>query len=367
MIRICQVMGYMNGGGVESVVMNYYRCINHDMYQFDFIVCEGSTHIPREEIEGLGGRVFLVPDYSDLGRYRAALRRLFQEEGWEIVHSHMNALSIFSLSVAEEVNIPVRIAHSHTSTGKGEFLKSLIKNILRLQSNRYPTHKVACSEHAGKWLFGNKASFSLIPNSVDLEAFRFDASMREKVRLALGVKIDQLVIGHIGRFAPQKNHAFLLEVFEKVLNLVPDAVLVLVGDGPLMEDVKEKVSEKGITQSVVFLGNCQDTMALYSSFDLFCLPSLYEGLPMVGVECQASGIPILASDEVTREAAATSLMEFESLSSNPEIWARHLIGMKGMSLDESDRRTIIKFDIHHNARLLEDFYSMCMEDSRGAN
>lgn len=187
MIRVAQVMGYMGGGGVEQVVMNYYRHIDRSCVQFDFLVCEGSGIVPRAEIEGLGGRVFMVPGYKCLMRYMTELERLFCEERWLIVHSHVNALSVFPLRAAKRAGVPVRIAHSHSTAGKGETAKNAVKSVLKRFSNVYPTHRMACSRYAGEWLFGKGADFEVVYNAIDLSRFLFDAEARAQARADLGL------------------------------------------------------------------------------------------------------------------------------------------------------------------------------------
>lgn len=356
-LRVAQVMGYMNGGGVEQVVMNYYRHVDRARVQFDFIVCEGSGLIPREEIESMGGRVFTVPPYGSLPRYMREIEVLFREQGWPIVHSHVNALSVFPLRAAERADVPVRIASSHSSGGggKGETVRDLAKGILRRFSTVYPTDLLACSHVAGDWLFGEDADYSVLPNAVDLTRFESDEDLGASLRRSLGAGEDMFVIGHIGRMAPQKNHSFLLEVFREVQRIRPDSLLVLAGDGPLLSDVRMESDVLGLGKSVRFLGQISDVNVLYQAIDVFCLPSVYEDLPVVSIECQASGTPILASDAVTREAAATDLMEFESLDSSPEKWAEHLLSMKrdGKDFNASDMHD---FDIDVCAKRLADYY-----------
>lgn len=207
-IRVAQVMGKMLGGGVESVVMNYYRHIDRSKVQFDFLVDADSTRVPEEEIKALGGRVFRIPPYQHPLRYRKELVRLFREEHWPIVHSHINALSVFPLSAAKKAGIPVRIAHSHSTMGKGEFAKNLMKLALRPFSNLYPTERFACSEYAGKWLFGRDANFTVIPNAIELEKFHFDPVIRQETRKELGVADDMFLIGHVGRFHATEESGF---------------------------------------------------------------------------------------------------------------------------------------------------------------
>lgn len=186
-VRIAQIVGKMNGGGVEAVVMNYYRHIDRSKVQFDFLVDSDSTLIPREEIESLGGRVFEIPPYQHVAEYQRELQRLFKQEGWKIVHSHINALSVFPLRAAKKAGVPVRIAHSHSTSGKGEYAKNALKAVLKTQSNRYPTHRFACSQFAGEWLFGKAAHFEIVYNAIDLDRFCFNAEARAQARADLGL------------------------------------------------------------------------------------------------------------------------------------------------------------------------------------
>ena len=354
-------MGKMNGGGVESVVMNYYRHIDRSRLQFDFLVDSDSTLVPCDEIESLGGRIIDIPPYQHAMDYQRELQGLFGQEEWKIVHSHINALSVFPLRAAKKSGVPVRIAHSHSSFGggKGEGVKDMMKCILKTQALRYPTDLLACSNLAGKWLFGNNANFSVFPNAINLSKFKPNKVFRETKRRNLGISEDTFVVGHIGRMVPQKNHAFLLDVFSALLEKNPSSLLLLAGEGPLINDIKVKAADLG--DRVRFLGRRNDVSELYQVFDAFCLPSVYEGLPVVGVECQASGVPILASSAVTAETAFTSLMEFEPLTSSPGEWAAHLIAMKGNVLSQKDVESLNKYDIVDAASRLTDFYFKSLE------
>lgn len=355
-IRVAHIMGKMNGGGVESVVMNYYRHIDRSCVQFDFIVDSDSTLVPYEEISYLGGRVFEIPPYWHQISYQRELKRLFSHNEWAIVHSHINALSVFPLYAAERAGIPIRIAHSHSTSGKGEHAKNIIKNVLRTQSNRYSTHRFACSKYAGEWLFGKDTPFSICRNAVDLSLFSFDPLERDRKRLELSIDSNTKVIGHIGRFAEQKNHKFLLQVFKCYLDIVPDAKLLLVGTGPLMEHVKADSVKLGISNNVIFLGQRNDVADLYQVFDVVCLPSLYEGLPVVGVECQISCTPILVSDAVTHEARFTSLMQFMSLDDSPKAWAERIAQLMFCRPTNGDKSAMHLWDIDRNASLLQQEY-----------
>lgn len=322
-VRIAQVMGKMDGGGVEAVVMNYFKHIDRDRFQFDFIVNDGSTHIPRKEIEELGGRVFVIPGYTHQLAYQKELRRLFEKNGYEIVHSHINALSVLSLHAAHKAKIPIRIAHSHNTAGAGETVRNILKNILRKFANKYPTHRFACGELAGRWLFGDE-DFEIIHNAIELDTYAFDPDIRTQVRNDLDLDDDVFVIGHIGRFAAQKNHTFLIEAFARLCDVRGDCVLVCVGEGPLFEDVQNKVAELSIDDKVRFLGQRSDAPRLYQAFDVFVLPSLYEGLCVVGVEAQRSGVMCYMSDQITREISITDHVRYLPIE-DPQVWADELV------------------------------------------
>ena len=269
-------------GGVESVVMNYYRNIDRDKIQFHFLCDEDSTDIPYDEIEKLGGKVIVIPPYQKLFKYQKELYKIFKENNYKIVHSHINALSVFPLRIAKKAKIPVRIAHSHSTSNKKEWKKNLIKDVLRPFSKIYANQFFACTEHAGKWLFGKKVlerkELNVINNAIDLKKFEFNEKIREDLRKELGIKEDTIVIGHIGRFMKQKNHEFLIDVFEKAIKEYNDICLVLIGQGPLENKIREIVKEKRIEDKVIFLGQRNDVNKLYQAMDVFVLPSLYEGL-----------------------------------------------------------------------------------------
>ena len=328
-IRIAQIIGKWVGGGVEAVVMNYYRNIDRSKIQFDFICDDDSTNIPCEEIESLGGRVILIPPYQKLISYQKKLRKILKENNYKIVHSHINTLSVFPLYAAKKVGIPIRIAHSHSTTNKREWKKNLLKQLLRPFSRKYATHYFCCSELAGRWLFGNKeydkGNVYLLNNAIDIEKFKYNEKIRKEVRTELGIKDDTLVIGHIGRFVEQKNHSFLIDIFKEVHDKNKNSILLLAGQGPLMEKIKNKVKNLNIEDSVIFLGQRSDANRLYQAFDIFLLPSLYEGLPVVGVEAQASGLLCILSSAMTKETKVLSSTKFISLDNNSKEWANILL------------------------------------------
>ena len=361
-IRIAQIMGKWLGGGVESVVMNYYRHIDRTKIQFDFICDEDSTDIPYEEIEKLGGKVILIPPYQKVFKYHRELKKVLKDGKYKIVHSHINTLSVFSLYAAKCAGVPVRIAHSHSTTNKQEKKKNLLKQVLKPFSKVFATDYMCCSELAGRWLFGNKEydqdNVYLLNNAIDLDKFKYDEKIRSDKRNELNISDDTLVIGHVGRFVEQKNHRFLIDIFNEVHKQKENSILLLAGQGPLMEEMKEKVKKLGIEECVKFLGQINDVKELYQAMDLFLFPSLYEGLGMVVVEAQASGLPCVVSTEIPEIAKVTQKIAFINLDSQIENWIRTIfeylnnINRKNINFSAG----IEKYDIRKEAIKLEKKY-----------
>lgn len=361
-IRIAHIVGKWVGGGVEAVIMNYYKNIDRSKIQFDFLIDNDSTNIPYHEIEQLGGKVILIPPYQKLLSYQKELKKILKEGNYKIVHSHINTLSIFPLQVAKQANIPVRIAHSHSTTNKKEKAKNLMKQTLRPFSKRYATDYFCCSELAGRWLFGNKEynqnHVFLLNNAIDISKFQYNKTIRNQKRKQLNIGENTLVIGHIGRFVKQKNHEFLIDIFKEIHNQRKDSILLLIGQGPLLEPIKEKVKNLNLTNSVLFLGQRNDANELYQAMDVFLLPSLYEGLPVVGVEAQAASLLCILSTSMTKETKVLDTTEFISLEESPTTWATHLLNSYHNFKRTSNQQEIQQngFDITKEAKKLEKKY-----------
>lgn len=361
-IRIAQIMGKWVGGGVESVVMNYYRNIDRNKVQFDFICDEDSKYIPKDEIEGLGGKVILIPPYQKPFKYHKELKRVLKEGKYKIVHSHINTLSVFSLWAAKAAGVPVRIAHSHSTTNKKEWKKNFMKQILRPFCKVFATDYFCCSEKAGRWQFGNRAynqgKVYLLNNAIDVDKFKYNKMIRKQKRKELNIKDNQLVIGHIGRFVTVKNHMFLIDVFNEICKKRKNAILLLAGDGPLKEKIQNKVKELGLEKSVQFLGQRDDANELYQVMDLFLFPSLYEGLGMVLIEAQCSGLPCVASTEVPRGVAVTNIVKFLCLNNSLNSWKIEILKL----IKQTKRKNNIKivsmsgYDIKHESKKIEKKY-----------
>ncbi|PJM76391.1 glycosyltransferase family 1 protein [Bifidobacterium felsineum] len=361
-IRVAQVVGRMMGGGVEATVMNHYRHIDRDKVQFDFIVQDDSTVVPTEEIESLGGRVFTIPSYKQLPLYIKECERLFRELKPTIVHSHMNALSVFPLGAAKRAGVPVRIAHSHSTSNPREYAKTAVKMALRPFSRVYPTHYAACSHYTAQWLFGSQldkaGKVRIIHNAIEPETFRFNPDIRAAKRAELGISDDQLLIGQVGRMCFQKNQLFTLDVFKQVLERRPDAILALAGDGDMMNQVKQRIHELSIEHSVHVLGIRNDVYELYQAFDVLAFPSTYEGLGMAAIEAQAADVPVIASNHVPSEAQIIpNSIRYLPLN-EPTRWADVLYAISPFRkrVNKSNLIRAAGYDIFSSTKKLNEWY-----------
>ncbi len=299
--------GLMNRGGVESYMMNYYRHFDRTRLQVDFMVHQaGGYGYYDEEILSLGGRIIALPQKSRHPlQYARRLREELSRGTYRVVHTHMDAMGAWPLKVAGECGVPVRIAHSHNTRHlTANPLKVRLLEYARRHVNRYATHRMACSRMAGEWLFGPEP-FTVVPNAIEVERFVFDARARAEVRAEYGIGEGDFLIGHVGRFDRQKNHAFMIDFFARVHASHPRARLLLVGGGELQPEAMRQVERLGLEGAVVMAGVRSDAWRLYSAFDLFVLPSLFEGLSVAAVEAQANGLPCLLSDQMTQETRLT--------------------------------------------------------------
>ena len=362
MIRVAQLFVENGYGGIEACILNYYRHVDRSRVQFDFFVDREDGILQRSEIERLGGRMIVVPPYRKLFSYLFSLKKIFKRERYDVVHANMNALSVFPLYAAKKAGISVRIAHSHSTSSPDEKKKTFVKNLLRPFSKRYATHCFACSRYSGQWLFGN-ADFVLVPNAVDLSHFSFRPQVRQEMRSFLKAE-GSFVVGHVGRFVPQKNHGFLIDVFYEIQRRKPDSVLLLLGDGADREKTEEKVKALGLSDRVLFLGNRQNVADYYCAMDVFLLPSLYEGLPVVGIEAQASGLSCFFADTITLEAKQTQAVQFLPLEAGSACWAKKILRSP---IADRSAQTPFKdgvYDIEVQADRLTELYEIACTASK---
>ena len=369
-IRVVQVVGRMNGGGVESTIMSHFRFIDRDRFHFDFVANADSTHIPYAEIEELGGTVHTVHPYRSFGKYNQDCMQLFEELHPLIVHANVNALSVFPLHAAKQEHVPIRIAHSHSTASPKEVAKTVVKDVLRPCSRMFPTHLAACGELSARWLFGNATVDSgrvkMIRNAVDLERFSVDEDMRWRIREELGVG-DAFVIGQIGRLCYQKNQEFSLRVFAELLKIHKNAVLVLVGGGDERKQLEQEARSLGVFDRVKFLGIRKDVPAMYNAFDVMIFPSHYEGLPVSLIEAQACGCPSLISDAVTKEVQIVpGMIESLPLNAGVTMWAKTLLalGLRTRDARSAGGRFLKNagYDIRDSSKDLGDWYESLIQN-----
>lgn len=356
-VRVLHVVTYMGRGGLETMLMNYYRHIDRSKVQFDFLVHRDFEADYDKEIQSLGGRIFHVSRLVPWSKsYRTELRKFFREHPqYKIVHVHQDCLSSVALQCAKECGVPVRIAHSHSSSAVKN-LKYPIKLHYMKQIPHYATNLFACGKQAGNWMFGG-SSYAIVRNAIDTVDYQYSPAVAAQTRAALGLN-DSIIVGHVGNFTPAKNHLFLLEVFQEMLKVEPKARLVLVGGGDGMNSVQERAKAMGIQKQIIFTGVRTDVNRLMQAIDVFVFPSLYEGLPVTMVEAQASGVPCIISDHVSKECIVTrGLVTSKRLDESPEQWAKHILQQSRRSR-ENHIEEIRKagYDISTAAKQLESFY-----------
>ena len=357
-IRILHVVTYMGRGGLETMLMNYYRNIDRYKVQFDFLTHRDFEADYDQEIEELGGKIYHIPRLNPFSpSYLRQLDQFFREHrGYTIVHSHLDCMAGIPLKYAQRNGVPIRIAHAHNSNqarDKNYVLKLYFKHNI----TKYATHLFACSREAGRWIFGTD-KFEILNNSIDAEQYIYNENVRNKVRREFGIGQSTLVLGHVGRFSAQKNHKFLIDVFKKVVEMHSDSVLFLAGDGELQYEIRDKVQKEKLENKVIFAGVRNDIPRLLQAMDVFVLPSLFEGLPVVLIEAQAAGLPCLISERVSDESEKTvGLIQKLNLDSGAEKWAEGVLRSIGMKRE--NRLTEIReagFDIKKSAEELQQFY-----------
>lgn len=360
-VRVLHVVVNMNRGGAETLVMNLYRNIDRSKVQFDFLTCRPGVF--DQEIIQLGGKIHRIPYISDVGhfKYLKGLSRFFSEyNDYKIVHSHLDKMSGLVLRAAKKAGIPIRVSHSHNTQSEGGFAAKTYKWFAGRLIPSNSTSLFACSNQAAKWLFNGKSRTSrIIKNGIEYENFAFSNEARKEVRRELGLNPKDYVLGHVGRFSPQKNHSFLIDVFSEFNKINDRSVLLLVGDGPLRMQMEEKVSSLHLDHKVKFLGVRSDIHRILQGMDLFLFPSLHEGLPVSLIEAQGADLPCLISDGVSREVdLGVYLIHYASLE-NPLEWVEKVqrISTKCMSRTNLPEALISSgYDIRATADMIEDFY-----------
>lgn len=362
MIRVAIIIGKMDSGGKKNLVMEYFRHIDRDVIQFDFICDSDSQAIPYEEIEILGGKVYKIAPYQNIFVNMKDMYKLFKINQYKIVHAYNSTMNFFPMFIAKISGVPIRISESLSMAHAGEF-KTLIKETLRPLSRCFATHYMSCGQDCGRWQFGNKlyeaGKVAVFKTVINTKENVYNPELRMKTRKEFGLE-DKIVIGHIGRIVPQKNPLFLIEVFGEICRNEDRAVLLLIGDGDEKAATMKKIDELGIRNRVIYLGRREDIQQFYNAMDIFLLPSLYEGLPVVGLEAQSCGLPIFFSTEVTPEASACELGYFISLDTPTSKWADEILKVAYKNIPVRCSRAndiaIAGFDSVSEAKRIQQYY-----------
>ena len=363
-IRILHFVSSLSkSGGVMNVIMNYYRHIDTEKIQFDFLFFQNlddTDDTYEEEIKKKGGKVYLISKPSLNNKFKEELSNILSKETYAALHNHEVYLTFLLAPIAKQNGISNIIAHSHTTMYSDKLISSFRNRFLCLGLKKNATYYFSCSKAAGEFLYGKKSvdsgNVEVINNAVDCERFRFNEVVRKNIREELGLE-KNIVFGHVGRFSEQKNHMFLIEIFAALKKKEKRAKLLVVGDGPLFNQVRRKIHQLNISSEVVFLGKRDDVPDLLQAMDIFLLPSLFEGLPVVGVEAQVSGLPIVMSSNITKEIGLLNY-EYISLDEDANNWADKILEMP-INLERQNSCDILMengFDISIEAKNLEVLY-----------
>jgi len=359
MIRILQSVSNMDRGGIETMLMNFYRHMDREKVQFDFLCNKAVPGDYDEEIKELGGRIFVTPGFKSYRRYLAYMTDLFKKHPeYKIIHTHNGSLMLYALESAKKNGIPVRIAHAH-ATAVPVGLKNQLKKLMRPLIKYAATDYWGCSDAAGKFYFSEKRwnnAHEFIRNAIEVDNFTFNADVRKAIREEYGFG-EKLVIGNVGRLAPQKNQKKLLDVFAEIHKINPESQLVIIGSGELENKLKQQADELGISDSVTFTGVITNVNEWYSAIDVFVMTSLYEGLPVVAVEAQAADLPCVLTDTITPEVKVTEKITFLGLYDEPKKWAKAILDINPS--ERTDRKADLQaagYDIEFEAKRMQDLY-----------
>lgn len=363
-IKVAMVATHFAVTGIGSVIMNYCRALDRNKYEFTIIAGIPIANQYREECQKLGIKIVALPSRHDQSRqHYIEMYKALKRGKYDIFHDHGNSsMMAIELTIAKLAGIKIRIAHSHNTRCPNV----IVHRLLNPYMNKQYTKALACGEMAGDWLYG-KGNFEVLPNGFETSEFRFSQSARERLRLELGVN-DKFVIGHMGRINEQKNQDFLIDVFNKVAAERDDAVLIMVGEGPDSEKIIEKVEHSPYKDRIIMYGLSNKPSEMYSAFDLFALPSRYEGLPVVLLEAQISGLPCIASNKVTREVDFGE-MQWASID-DVNGWKEKILKTEANNNDYRNRymtdhvEQIAKYDISNTAGQLDQIYTELIDRRR---
>lgn len=361
-IRVLQVLGCLDRGGAENMIMSVYRNIDREKIQFDFILHLNRKSDFDDEAKSLGARIFYAPQYNGKNHfeYKKWWNDFFKEHPeYKILHSHVRSTAVIYTKIAKKYGVKT-IVHSHNSSNIGGGIKAMVKDLYQRNITKYADKCLVCSEKAGEWLFKGH-EYTLYKNTIDAKKFTYNIDADKKLREQYGFT-DEFIIGHVGRFHEQKNHKFLMDIFASILEKEKNAVLVLVGEkigsiGFEKQELLDYAKKKGIDHKCVFAGNVPNVYDYLSMFDAFVFPSLHEGLPVTLIEAQASGLECFVSDAVSEESKITDNIQFIPLDKGAEYWAEAVLSCKGKERkDTYDQIYDSGYDVEAGAKIITEIY-----------
>lgn len=366
-INVLVLITVMDRAGAETMMMNYLRHIDRAKIHIDFLINRPQRADYEDEIEKLGSTVYHMSAISPgkVNKYKQELTTfLAKHPEYQIIHSHLEERSYYAMNIAKEMNIPMRIVHAHSNL-KHKNLKYLMRLYLRKRLEGTYTHAFACGKGPARWLFGSDAGVTIVKNAVDTNDFKYDEEKRQRARTEIGIDDDTLLIGHIGRFSYEKNHHFLLDIFNDVNKRRPNSKLVLIGGGEhknekkIKKEILYKMQAYGLEDKVIFLGVRDDMSYIMQAIDIFVLPSSSEGFPMTLVEAQSLGLRCLASDQVPKEINITGRVRTMSLQMPSYEWASEIVEFAKKETEHQEMNRLVKsagYDIVGNAKWLQSVY-----------
>ncbi len=368
MKRVLHIMGGLNRGGLETFVMNMYRTMDRSQVQFDFLLAQICGGDYAEEAKSLGANIYALPPRNKgVKVYRTALDQFFREHhDYMAIHMHISSLSsIDPAYYAKKYGIPVRIFHSHSSSVqkslKTYWVHTILHYLNKPKVRTWATHYLGCSDKALDWLYkwtGVRAKAIMINNGIDTSRYVYSAEVRSRIREEFQISEGAFVLGHVGRFIPLKNQTFLLDILTEIRKQRPETMLLLIGTGDTIENVRSRAKEKGVDKQVIFTGVRSNVNELMQAMDCFVMPSWFEGLPVSLVEAQAAGLPIVASDTISHDSDMTGTILFRSIKESASLWAEDICTWvtKWGRPDNIQKIKDAGFDSYETAIKLKDIY-----------
>lgn len=362
MKKILHVISGMNAGGMETMIMNYYRNIDRNKYQFEFLINDSKKVFYEDEILSLGGRIHRVPyQKQSIFKNHKEVKNVLNNGNYDVVHVHQGITYYYPLKYAKKIGVKNRVVHNHGINRN--FLKylSIYNNLhAKRRISSLGNNFIACSKTVLDHVFTKRVidnkNYTILPNAIDVDMYKYNNDLRNKVRSELKIGNEKVLI-HVGTFTAPKNHTFLINVFNEYLKIDSSAKLILVGEGALKADIRDLTVRLGIEKSVMFLGVRNDVNALLSACDIMLFPSIYEGLPLTLIEAQASGINVISSPNISDECKVTDLVSFVKID-DPNKWVKQIVRTKlnKNRLAYHEKLLETDFSIKKATKLLEKIY-----------